>query len=246
MPKRALAKAPVAAQEIETAEAFEHRIQQENNAQFQELRDQAQATLAAVKGSRAIRSPGDWEAMFQKAHIDYQAGHFLLQQLGAERLLEPELMATLTQLRTDLLTGIENPTAADTMSADVAIIAYRNLLRVQGWIGSLCLTIERELFGQAPLDQLQGPTVGARLTEQIARLEEVLMPLLERCHRMMVRSFAHLEARRGKGAPAPSVLVGQAGQVNVDCAVMNTSASESLLGQDAPATWAKQRIDYED
>jgi hypothetical protein len=220
MPKRTLAKAPVAAQEIETAEAFEDRIQKENNAQFQELRDQAQATLAAVKESRAIRSPGDWEAMFEKAKIGYQNSRFLIQQLGAERLLEPELMATLIQLRQELLTDTPKPTAADTMMADMAIIAYRNALRVQGWIGNLCLAVERELFGQAPLDQLQGHTVGKQLTEQISRLEEVLMPLLERCHRMIGRSIAHLDARRGKLA-ATSVTVSQAAQVNVDCAVVN-------------------------
>jgi hypothetical protein len=92
MPKRALAKAPVTSQEIESAEAFEHRVQEENNAQFQELRDQAQATLAAVKGSRAIRKPEDWGAMFEKAKIGYQSSRFPIQQLGAERLLEPELM----------------------------------------------------------------------------------------------------------------------------------------------------------
>jgi hypothetical protein len=219
----AIAKPPAKDSEpIESAaEAFQRRVQEENNAAFQELRDQAQAVIAAVKGSRAIRRPEDWEGMFRKAKVEYASGRFIVERLGAERLLEPELMATLIQLRQDLLAGIDNPTAADTMSADTAVVAYRNLLRVQGWIGSLCLTVERELFGQAPLDQLQGPTIGARITEQIARLEEVLMPLLERCHRMMLRSFAHLESRRGKSAPAASVLVGQAGQVNVDCAVVN-------------------------
>jgi hypothetical protein len=108
------------------------------------------------------------------------------------------------------------------MMADLAIIAYRNALRVQGWIGSLCLAVERELFGQAPLDQLEGHTIGKQLTEQISRLEEVLMPLLERCHRMLARSITHLESRRAKLATT-SVTVGQAGQVNVDCAVMNTT-----------------------
>jgi len=73
----------------------EHRVQEENNAQFQELRDQARATLAAVKGSRTIRKPEDWEAMFQKAKVSYQSGRFTIRQLGAERVLEPELMATL-------------------------------------------------------------------------------------------------------------------------------------------------------
>jgi hypothetical protein len=221
MPKAVITKSLVKEREpIESAEAFERRIQQENNAQFQQLRDQAQATLAAVKGSRAIRRPEDWEGMFLKANVEYSSGRFILKQLGAERYLEPELMATLAQLRRDLLAGIESPTAADTMMADSAIIAYRNMLQVQGWIGNLCLTVERELFGQAPLDQLQGHTVGKQLTEQIGRLEEVMMPLLERCHRMMARSLAHLEARRSKPART-AVTVAQAGQVNVDCAVSN-------------------------
>jgi hypothetical protein len=94
------------------------------------------------------------------------------------------------------------------------------MLRVQGWIGNLCLVVERELFGQAPLNELHGHTVGKQLTNEIVRLEEVLMPLLERCHRMMARSIAHLDARRGRGAKT-SVTVSQAGQVNVDCAVSN-------------------------
>jgi hypothetical protein len=107
--------------------------------------------------------------------------------------------------------------------ADSAILAYRNMLRVQGWIGNLCIVVERDLFGQAPLNELHGHAVGKQLTNEIARLEEVLMPLLERCQRMMVRSLAHLEARRGRGAKT-SVKVSQAGQVNVDCAVSNEVA----------------------
>jgi len=174
--------------------------------------------LAAVKGRRGVQREEGWQRIFLGAKINYESGRFLIEQLGAERYLEPELMATLTQLRQGLLAGIENPTAADTMMVDSAIIAYRNLLRVQGWIGSLCLTVERELFGQAPLDELHGHTVGKQLTQEIARLEQVLMPLLERCHRMMAKSFAHLETRRGKPPPPATVMVGQAGQVNVDCA----------------------------
>ena len=42
----------------------------------------------------------------------------------------------------------------------------------QGWIGSLCLTVERELFGQAPLSEIYGPTVGNQLAKEIARLEK--------------------------------------------------------------------------
>ena len=202
------------------AEAHEKRVAAALNAQHLALRDQAQALIATVKGRRGIQSDEHWQALFQKAKTDYDDGRFILQQLGAERYLEPELMATLAQLRQELLTGIESPTAGDKMIADSAILAYRNLLRVQGWTGNLCLTVERDLFGQAPLNELHGHTVGKQLTNEIARLEEVLMPLLERCHRMMAKSLAHLEARRGKAATT-SVRVGQAGQVNVDCAVTN-------------------------
>jgi hypothetical protein len=222
MPKSALTKVRNDDADL-GAEAHEKRVATELNAQFEELRDQSQALIAAVKGRRGIQSAEHWQAVFQKAKIDYENGRFLLEQLGAERFLEPELMATLAQLRRELLAGIENPTGADTMMADSAIIAYRNMLRVQAWIGSLCLTVERELFGQAPLNELHGHTVGEQLTQQIARLEEVLMPLLERCHRMMARSFAHLESRRRQSVPSTSVAINQAGQVNVDRAVLNAS-----------------------
>ena len=219
MPKSALTKVRNDDADL-AAEAHEKRVVAELNAQHLALRHQAQALIATVKGRRGIQSDEHWQALFQKAKIDYENGRFLLQQLGAERCLEPELMATLAQLRQELLTGIESPTAADKMVADSAILAYRNMLRVQGWIGNLCLVVERELFGQAPLNELHGHTVGKQLTNEIVRLEEVLMPLLDRCHRMMTRSIAHLDARRGK-APKASVTVSQAGQVNVDCAVIN-------------------------
>src|SRR5262245_21041996 len=181
------------------AEAHERRVAAELNAQHQELRDQAQALLAAVKGRRGVYRDEDWQRIFQQANINYESGHFLIQQLGAERYLEPELMATLAQLRRDLLVGIQNPTAADTMMADSAVLAYHNMLRVQGWIGNLCLVVESELFGQEPLNKYHRPTVGPKLVENLRKLEEHLL-LLERCHRMMTRSIAHLEARRGTSA----------------------------------------------
>src|SRR5882724_7669367 len=126
------------------AEAYLSRVETELNAQHQELRDQARATLAAVKGHGRVQCEQDWQRIFAQAKINYKSGRFLIQKLGAERYLEPELMATLAQLRRDLLSGIENPTAADTMMADSTVLAYHNMLRVQGWIGDLCLVVERE------------------------------------------------------------------------------------------------------
>jgi hypothetical protein len=58
----------------------------ELNAQHQELRDQAQALLAAVKGQRGIRSEEDWQAIFKQAKVDQETGSFIIKRLGAERL----------------------------------------------------------------------------------------------------------------------------------------------------------------
>ena len=78
------------------------------------------------------------------------------------------------------------------MIIDTALIAYYNFLRVQGWIGNLSLIFERELFGQAALNEIHGPELGDRLKEQLERLSEVILPLQDRCHRMMIRSLAQL------------------------------------------------------
>jgi hypothetical protein len=43
---------------------------------------------------------------------------------------------------------------------------------------------------------------------------------------MMARSFAHLESRRRQSVPSTSVAIGQAGQVNVDRAVLNASQTK--------------------
>lgn len=185
------------------AEAHEARVAQALNAQYEQLRDQAQALFAAVRGQRGIRREEDWQRIFEQVKLDQASGRFLIERLGAQRYLEPELMATLAQLRTELLADIGDPTAADRMMADSAVLAYRNMLRVQSWICSISVVIERELFGQAPLSELHGPSVGNRLEEQIGRLEQRLLPLLDRCHRMMARSLSYLDGRQDAG-PATS------------------------------------------
>jgi len=65
-------------------------------------------------------------------------------------------------------------------------------IRVQRWIGDTALVVERELFGQKPLNEIHGSTVGEHLAEQISRLSEGLIPIQERCQRMMNRSLSPL------------------------------------------------------
>ncbi len=73
------------------------------------------------------------------------------------------------------------------------MISYYNLLRTQRWIGNLSLVVERELFGQEPLNEIHGDKVGDRLEEQLRRLAEVLLPLQDRAGRMMTRSLEFLD-----------------------------------------------------
>jgi hypothetical protein len=203
------------------AEAHERKVEGELKAQHLELRRQARGHFDVIKGRRGAYSEASWEQAFRKAKIDYDTGRFLIQRLGAERHLDLQLVATLIQLREELLEGIENPTAADKMLADTAVAAYRNFLRIQGWIGSLCLVIERELFGQEPVSESNGATVGERIEREMHQLEQTLMPLLDRAHRTLVRSLDRLEARRSRGGPQAQVSIGHAGQVNVGSAVRN-------------------------
>jgi hypothetical protein len=93
-------------------------------------------------------------------------------------------------------------------------------IRIQGWIGNICLVVERELFGQEPLNELHGPQVGEKLADDLRRLENQMFPLLDRAHRMMMRSLVYLDGRL-RGGKAGTVTVEKAGQVNIASAVEN-------------------------
>jgi hypothetical protein len=196
------------------ADAHELRVRNDLNAQHAELKRQARGIFEAVKGRIGARSEEYLEQVFAKAREDYASGHFLMQRMGTDRQLDLPLVATLTQLRCGLLDGIAKPTVADQLLADSAIIAYRNMLRVQGWLGSLCLEIERQLFGQISPVAVLDATAVAEVEKHIERIELQILPMLERCQRILCRALDRLEAGRQSSNRA-RVSIGVAGQVNV-------------------------------
>ena len=202
------------------AERHEAKVQAELNAQHLELRRQAQGVFEAIKGRRGASTEEYWQEAFAKAHIDYASGQFLIQRLGADRQLDLPLVATLTLLRQGILEGIENSTMADTMIADTAIIAYRNFLRVQAWVGSASLIVQRDLFGQEPLEATHGHGPAMAIESRVEQMQHTLIPLLDRTQRMMIRALDRLEARRS-GKSHGNITIGSAGQVNVGSAVKN-------------------------
>ena len=94
------------------------------------------------------------------------------------------------------------------MLIDRAVSAYLDFVRVGGWVGNLAISIEHEFFGRdGPSTQFrdrygrEGATVrGLTVEQHLAQLREDLIPLAERCGRVMREA---LEALRR--APSQAV-----------------------------------------
>ena len=188
----------------------------ERRRRYQQLQHDARAVYRAVEGWHRVDSPEDWERTCQEAREGYRSGRFLIERLGAERYLDPELMAVLWGLRQGLRaegTG----TAAEAMLVDLTVIAYHRALRLQGWAGNLEGLVEAEFFGEAgPSARFAGRygrASGLVVEERLERLGEQLLPLQERANRLVVRNLKALsELRRG---PAPKVAIERAEHVNI-------------------------------
>jgi hypothetical protein len=187
-----------------------------------QIRRNARATFRAMEGWHRVDSEEDWLKVCADSQEQYASGRFLLERLGAERYLDPKLMATLLFLRQQLIVewGI---TTAEMMLLDHALLGYYNALRVQGWIGDLSLHIEDEFFGQDALaENGQRPvrrpgrfSCEERFSfeEDVRRLSEQLMPLLDRANRMLIRNLKAIkELRQGL---VPALAIGRAEQVTV-------------------------------
>jgi hypothetical protein len=188
-----------------------------------QIRRNARATFRAMEGWHRVDSEEDWLKVCADSQEQYASGRFLLERLGAERYLDPKLMATLLALRQQLIAEWGITTAAEAMLVDLAVLNYYHAIRVQGWIGDLSLHIEDEFFGQdALVENGQRPvrrpgrfSCEERFSfeEDVRRLSEQLMPLLDRANRMLIRNLKAIkELRQG---PVPAIAIGRAEQVTV-------------------------------
>ncbi|MFO1132204.1 MAG: hypothetical protein U1E16_09365 [Hyphomicrobiales bacterium] len=201
---------PIAQQHIEN-------VQQEHNQQYIALRRRAQGLFEALKGRTGVRTQEDFEKVAAKASKDFDSGVFLVERLGTSRFLDPELTCILLRLRSELLAEIENPTAADRMNVDMAIIAYRNALRVQNLINSVLMETERQLFGQISLQELLGQAEAEEVSRLVHDVEQRLIPLLEKTQKMMNRALDRLRGGASSSKDgAPRVTVGFAREINVN------------------------------
>src|SRR5713101_8758877 len=61
----------------------------------QQVRRNARATYRAMEGWQLVRREEDWLKVCADSREQYESGRFFLERLGAERHLDPKLMATL-------------------------------------------------------------------------------------------------------------------------------------------------------
>ena len=202
------------------------------------LLTEARAVFRAMDGWGMVRTQEAWQETVRKAAEDLEDGGFLLERLGAERYLDPQLMATLLVLRRRLIDEHGATTAAELMLLDLAVISYYHTLRVNGWIGNFAALLESEFFGQEGLGARfqdrygRGAHIidGLHVEGHVERIGEQLLPLLDRCSRMLLRNLKALKSPREP--TTPSVSIGAAGQVNVAGQQVNTASERGA----APVT----------
>ncbi len=143
------------------------------------------------------------ERQTERVMANYEDGSFLLNRLGAEAVIDQDLAAVLLRLRQGLIGDYGNGPAA-LMLIDRAIAAYQDFMRVTGWVGNLAVRIEHEFFGsKGPSAEFRdrygrdsGVMRGLTVEEHLAHLREGLLPLSERCGRVMREALVSLETLR--------------------------------------------------
>ena len=202
----------------------------------QQLLADARASFRAMNGWSTVETEEEWERTVEQADDDFDSGEFLIDRLGAERHLDPPLMAVLLTLRRRLIEENNATTAAEVLMVDSAVLRYYHLLRVNGWIGNLAQWLEAEFFRKEPMSAKfkgwygTGKVRGLEVEDLVNQIVERLMPLLDRSNRMMLRNLKALRA--WSQSPVPNVNVGSAGQVNMAAQQVNVAPNEQLKGAD--------------
>jgi hypothetical protein len=209
---------PALIQDTDDVETRIQKVHAEYHRRYTQLLWDARAVMRAMEGWGSIEqnTEAGWRQACEEARQRYYSGRFLIERLGAERFLDPHLMAILWQLRQTLVEeyAAHSPTA--TMLIDLAVMTYYNALRVQGWMGDLALQIEHECFGQeGPTAKLSkwGVAEGLAVENTLRRLAEQLIPLFERANQQLIRNLQALRTLRH--GPSPAVAIGHASQVNL-------------------------------
>ena len=159
-------------------------------------------SLAVVRAMRRFRNETEQEQV-ERVLTSYEDGSFLIDRFGAGLVIDQDLAVVLLDLRRRLIEEYGNTPAA-MMLIDRAVAAYQDFARISGWTGNTALMVEAEFFGRdRPIPQFrdrhgqEGRKIrGLTVEEYINRLGQDLIPLAERCGRVMREALAALETVR--------------------------------------------------
>jgi hypothetical protein len=165
-------------------------------------------SLAVVRAMRRFRSETGQEQV-ERVLTSHEDGSFLIDRLGAGLVVDQDLAVVLLDLRPRLI-GEYGDTPASVMLIDRAVAAYQDFIRIVGWTGNTALMVEAEFFGRdRPIPQFrdrhgqEGRRIrGLTVEEYINRLGQDLIPLAERCARVMREALAALETLRATPSSA--------------------------------------------
>ena len=156
-------------------------------------------SMAVFRAMQRFRHEGEPEQV-DRVLTSFEDGRFLIDRIGAECALDQDLAVVLLDLRRRLINQYgEEPAAI--MLIDRAVSAYQEFVRVTGWVGNLSIHIEHEFFGRdGPSAEFRdrygkesGSIRGLSVEQHLAHLRESLIPMAERCGRVMRDALAALD-----------------------------------------------------
>ena len=164
--------------------------------------------MAVFRAMRRLRHESEPEQV-ERVLTSFEDGRFLIDRMGAECAVDQDLTVVLLDLRQRLQAEYGNGPAA-ILLIDRAISAYHDFVRVTGWIGNLSIHIEHEFFGSdGPSAEFrdrygkEGRSIrGLTVEQHLSHLRERLLPLAERCGRVMREALASLETLRDRPSEA--------------------------------------------
>ena len=176
-------------------------------------------SLAVTRAMRRFRNESEQEQV-ERVLSSVEDGSFLVDRLGASSVVDQDLAVVLLDLRRRLI-GEYGDTPAAMMLIDRAVVAYQDFIRISGWTGNTALMVEHEFFGvdrpSASVRDRNGRAVrdirGLTVEEYIDRLGQDLIPLAERCGRVMREALAALEELRA--GPSQAVELSRPLQISV-------------------------------
>lgn len=155
------------------------------------------------------------EALLEYAGEQLDSGEFFLSRIGRVCETDPALAIALLVIRTRLQQEYALQDGMEQLLLDQAMMALYHQLRLHEMIGNVEARAEAKFFGDEPLravnERYSDYEKQFDVDEHLRRMRERLLPALDRCQRMLLRSLRELRLLRMQ----PPCTIHHAQQVNV-------------------------------